>query len=61
MTREKRTADLKIYSTPSVEKTLMELAQEEGRSFSAYCHRVLEEHVAMKIFKQTISGAGRTN
>ncbi len=56
MKREKRTGDLKIYVPPTLEEKLEQLAQRERRSKSAYCYQVLEEHVALAIVKQQISG-----
>jgi len=61
MTREKREADLKIYVRPSVEEKLRQLAERERRAVSAYCSHILEEHVALQIFKQEIGGARRAN
>lgn len=59
MIREKRQADLKIYARPSVEEKLRELADRERRSLSSYCAHVLEQHVALEVFKQEIGGPRR--
>lgn len=61
MSDEKRTADLKIYVKPTIEQYLVELAKREGRSISAYCSRVFEEHIAVKIVQRKISTSPQGN
>ena len=54
--REKRTAQVKSHITPSLREQLELFVAEEGVvvSMSDYLHRVIEEHVAMRIVKQKI-------
>lgn len=54
--REKRTAQVKAHIPPSLREQLDLFVAEEGNivSMSDYLHRVLEEHVAMKIARQKI-------
>lgn len=56
MARQKRTADLKIYVPPALEQRLLQLAERERRPLSTYCYEILEEHVSLTIFKQTLRG-----
>lgn len=56
MTREKRTAQVKAHIPHSLRQQLELFVAEEGTvvSMSDYLHRVIEEHVAMRIVKQKI-------
>ena len=54
--REKRTAQVKAHIPQSMREQLELFVAEEGNvvSMSDYLHRVIEEHVAMRIVKQKI-------
>lgn len=54
--RAKRTAQVKSHIPPELREQLELFVAEEGNvvSMSDYLHRVIEEHVAMKIVKQQI-------
>lgn len=54
--RAKRTAQVKAHIPPELREQLELFVAEEGNvvSMSDYLHRVIEEHVAMKIVKQQI-------
>jgi hypothetical protein len=56
MTRQKRTAQVKAYIPESFKEQLELFAQQAGNviSMSDYLHTVIEEHIAMRIAKQTI-------
>jgi hypothetical protein len=56
MPREKRAAQVKAHIPQSLREQLELFVQEEGNvvSMSDYLHRVIEEHVAMRIVKQKI-------
>ena len=56
MRREKRTAQVKSHIPPSLRQQLELFVEEEGTvvSMSDYLHRVIVEHVAMRIVKQKI-------
>lgn len=60
MRREKRTAQVKAHIPQSLREQL-ELFVQESRviSMSDYLHEVIEEHVAMRIAKQTIGATRR--
>jgi len=54
--REKRSAQVKAHTFPSLRKQLELFRAEEGSivSMSDYLHQIIEEHVAMRIVKQKI-------
>ena len=56
MRREKRAAQVRANIPPSLKQQLELFVEEEGNvvSMSDYLHRVIEEHVAMRIVKQKI-------
>lgn len=43
-----------IYVRPSIEEKLRQLAERERRAVSAYCSHILEEHVALKVFRPAV-------
>jgi hypothetical protein len=54
--RSKRTAQVKAHISPELREQLELFVAEEGSvvSMSDYLHRVIEEHVAIRIVKQQI-------
>lgn len=56
MRREKRTAKLQSYVSPSMRQQLELFARESGQvvSLSDYLFEIVEEHIAMRIAKQTL-------
>lgn len=54
--REKRRAQVKAHIPQSLREQLELFVAEEGNvvSMSDYLHRVIEEHIAMRIVKQKI-------
>ena len=54
--REKRTAQVKAHIPESLREQLELFVAEEGTvvSMSDYLHRVIEEHIAIRIVKQKI-------
>ena len=54
--REKRVSQVRAWIPPSMRQQLELFVAEEGNvvSMSDYLHRVIEEHIAMRIVKQKI-------
>lgn len=57
MRREKRTSTVKAHIPPSLREQLeLFVAESKVVSMSDYLHEVIEEHVAMRLVKQRITG-----